>query len=291
MERNELKRHSTRNVILRIDYIPLTDEIVDSIKTLLATKLINEESGFSKFNEAYINNIDIKINDINDPNIQDSNNFLNIENNSTRTKSFEYYKEIDGNIYLKLLFNKYFMALEIIQDIKYCKFEEYQKKFLQALNTLISNVKQNLIITRYGFRKLNDFFVKENSEISNYVTMDFFKSNCDALINKTTETLISEKRYSFNFDEYNVNLFTHVSKGNLKDDIVKRIAFDIDLYSNSPEYLRKMFDSKEANNKMLETDEYIFKIFSNLLNPKFLEFFKSDEEDYEDLILGVLNNE
>lgn len=289
LERSELKKHSTRNVILRVDYIPITDENTDIIKSIFAEKFINEEVGFTSFNETFINNIDIQIDDINDPSIQGSNNFLDIKNNSTRTKAFEYIMESNNKAYLKVLFNKYFIALEVIQDNKYCNFEYYENIFINALKVLEENLRDSLKITRYGIRKLNDMFINENSDITDYVKESFFKSDCNELLGLDTDTLISEKKYTFTFENFSTNLYTHVSKGYLNDSIVKRIAFDIDLYSTDTQYLKEIFDCMEE--KITSTDEYIFKIFCNLLNEEFLNYYKSEENNYKNLILGVMNNE
>lgn len=289
MVRNELKKHSTRNVILRMDYIPLMDDVVDKINNLFGEKYISQEYGFVQFSETFINNIDIQINDINDPTIQDSNNFLNIKNNSTRTRSYEYSKENNNETYLKLIFNKYFVAIEILQDIKYCSFDDYKEIFISAISIIKEVLGDSLRVTRFGFRKLNDMFINANTPLNNFVNINYFNDSCDELIDKETDTLITEKRYTFGFDKYALNLFTHVSKGNLNEQVVKRLAFDIDLYTTEQDFLKNIFE--ETSNKITEADEYIFQIFTNLLNSEFLNFYKEDNEEYNDLILGVMKNE
>lgn len=289
MERRDLKKHSTRNVILRMDYIPLIDDIVDKINNAFGEKYISEEYKFTQFSETFINNIDIQINDINDPTIQDSNNFLNIKNNSTRIRSYEYTKENNGETYLKLIFNKYFVAIEILQDTKYCSFEDYKEIFISAITTIKRIIGESLRITRFGFRKLNDMFINADAPINDFVNILYFNDSCEDLIKESTETLITEKRYTFGFDKYALNLLTHVSRGNLNDLLVKRLAFDIDLYSTEPVFLKNIFD--ETSEKITEADEYIFKVFTNLLNNEFLNFYKEEEEEYDNLILGVMSNE
>lgn len=289
MERSELKKHSTRNVILRMDYIPLMDDVVDKINNTFGEKYISEEYEFSQFSETFINNIDIQINDINDPTIQDSNNFLNIKNNSTRIRSYEYSKESNGDTYLKLIFNKYFVAIEILQDTKYCSFDDYKEIFISAITIIKNMMGESLRITRFGFRKLNDMFIKAETPISDFVNINYFNDSCDDLIDVETETLITEKRYTFGFEKYALNLLTHVSKGNLNEKLVKRLAFDIDLYSTESEFLKNIFE--ETSSKITEADDYIFKVFTNLLNNDFLNFYKEEKNEYDNLILGVMCNE
>lgn len=284
IERENLNKHLTNNVVLRIDYVPIPDEKVDQINNKFAKKFLADEQLFSDVKQTYIRNIDIQMND---PSIQDFNEFINVKEKS-RVKSYEYYKLNDSSMLeMKLTFNRQFCAIDVNQNIKYCNYEIYRDIFLKILNVL---KEYEIIINRFGLRKFNDFFVKKDADINEYVKEKFFNLDCKDLLD-SSESLISEKRYNFVDDVYHANLITHTSIGKLDDDIVKRIAFDIDMYITEIKNLTLLFE--DGNEEYINNvNDILFEIYINLLNDKLKNILdKESDIDDENLVLGVDYNE
>lgn len=173
----ELNKHLTNNVLLRIDYIPLPDEKVYKINNLLARKILIENKMFDVVKQIFVRNIDIQVND---PSIQDFNEFINIKERS-KIKSYEYYKENNGSIEIKLSFNRQFCSIDMNEIIKYYNYESYRDIFLNVLSILS---EQDIIINRFGLKKFNDFFIKKDANLNEYVKDKYFNLNYEDLVRK-----------------------------------------------------------------------------------------------------------
>lgn len=282
--RDNLNKHITNNVIIRIDYIPITDDKVDLINSLLAKNFLVDNKLFSNNKQTFIRKFDVNLND---SSIQDINDFVNIEEKS-RIKSYEYYKiDENSNIEMKLIFNRQFTSISVDQNIRYYNYEIYRDIFLQILDILSEN---NTIINRFGLRKFNEFFIKSDISIDKYVKDRYFNLDCDDLI-KDSESYISEKKYNFSKKEHNVNLTTHSSIGKFDDNLAKRIAFDIDVYITDLNYLEKLFN-KDNKYYIDKVNDLLFSVYINILSDNMLKLLnKSSELDDEDIIYGVEYNE
>lgn len=281
--RERLNKHLTNNVILRIDYVPLPDEKVDEINNIIAQEFLVKESIFTEVKQTFIRNIDIQMND---PSIQDFNEFINLKEKS-RIRSYEYYKLTDENIEIKLTFNRQFCSIDVNQMTKYYEYEKYRDIFINILELLKD---KEIIINRFGLRKFNDFFIKETANINDYVKDKYFCLECNDLIEESY-SIITEKRWSFSKEVYNTNLITHSSIGKLESDIVKRIAFDIDVYITDITELQKLFteDNIEFVDKV---NNLIFKVYINLLTEKMIKLLcKESELNDENIVFGVDYNE
>ena len=282
--RDNLNKHMTNNVILRIDYVPLPDELVDIINGQIAKLLLLEIQMFDDTTQTYMRNIDIQMND---PSIQDFNEFINIKEKS-KIKSYEYYKKDEnGNIELKLVFNRQFCSIDINQIVKYYKYEKYRDIFLKILEIF---KEQKIIINRFGLRKLNDFFLKKEADINEYVKNKYFNFECDDLL-ENSDSFISEKRYTLANKDYKVNLVTHSSIGMMEKDFAKRIAFDIDVYIDNIKGLSVLLTD---NNKDFidKANDCLFNIYIKLLEDKMINLLKKESDlDDENIIYGVDYNE
>lgn len=118
----------------------------------------------------------------------------------------------------------------------------------------------------------------------------YFNLDCDDILDGSN-SLISEKRYNFSKEIYNVNLTTHSSVGKLDNDIVKRIAFDIDLYITDMQNLQKLFELN--NDKFIDgVNDLLFEIYINVLEDKMKKLLNKDSElDDKNIIYGVDYNE
>lgn len=282
--REKLNKHMTNNVILRIDYIPLPDELVDIVNGKIAKLLLLELGMFDDTTQTYMRNIDIQMND---PSIQDFNEFINIKEKS-KIKSYEYYKKDEnGNIELKIVFNRQFCSIDINQIVKYYKYEQYRDIFLKILDIF---KKQKIIINRFGLRKLNDFFLNKEANINEYVKNKYFNFECDDLL-ENSDSFISEKRYTLANKDYKVNLVTHSSIGMMEKDFAKRIAFDIDVYIDDIKGLSVLLtdDNKDFIDK---ANDCLFNIYIKLLEDKMINLLKKESDlDDENIIYGVDYNE
>lgn len=282
--RDNLNKHMTNNVILRIDYVPLPDELVDIINGQIAKLLLLEIQMFDDTTQTYMRNIDIQMND---PSIQDFNEFINIKEKS-KIKSYEYYKKDEnGNIELKLVFNRQFCSIDINQIVKYYKYEKYRDIFLKILEIF---KEQKIIINRFGLRKLNDFFLKKEADINEYVKNKYFNFECDDLL-ENSDSFISEKRYTLANKDYKVNLVTHSSIGMMEKEFAKRIAFDIDVYIDNIKGLSVLLTD---NNKDFidKANDCLFNIYIKLLEDKMINLLKKESDlDDENIIYGVDYNE
>lgn len=282
--REDFNKHLTNNVIIRLDYVPLPDDKVDSINNKIAEMLLVENNFFSDTKQTLMRNIDIQMND---PSIQDFNEFINVKEKS-KIKSYEYYKYNENkDIEIKLVFNRQFCAIDINQIVKYYKFEYYRDIFLKVLNIIIDN---KVIINRFGLRKFNDFFLKQYSKIDEYVKEKYFNLECDDLL-ESSDSFISEKRYTFARGDENVNLITHSSIGTMDNDVVKRVAFDIDIYVTDIKKLNDVFSNN--NTEFINgINNLLFDIYLNLLTDKMIDILKKENDlNDENIICGVDYNE
>lgn len=286
VRREELKKYLTKSIIMRIDYMPLTDNLVDQINLNVSNKLIDEFE-FTRTFEGSINSVDIQVNNAE---ILENQNFLNI-NNYTRIKSYEIIRLIDEDIYIKVVINKHFACVEINEEMKYMKYEEYEKIF----NILINEIYNNSInIKRIGFRKINDFLIrKTDNTIFDYLNSEFFEYNYDFLKESESEEiidLIMERKYSIKKDIKEINIITHISQGLLNDEEhVKRAAIDIDVSINDFNILKEIRNNEQIDEKLVEINNTIFKVFINMFTDKFLEELKKTEENT--LFIGVNLND
>lgn len=281
--RDSFNKHLTNNVIIRIDYVPIPDDKVDVINNEFAKLFLLDNDYFSDTKQTFIRNIDIQMND---PSIQDINEFLNVKEKS-KVKSYEYYKyDENKNILMKFVFNRQFCAIDVNQAIKYYKFEDYEEIFLKALDILSTN---SIIISRFGLRKFNDFFLKEDTQIGDYVKDKYFNADCNDLL-ENSDNFVAEKRYAFASEDVNVNLITHSSTGMMDNVLVKRIAFDIDIYQTDVKTLKVLFldNKKEFIDR---ENELFFKLYLNLLNERMIKMLKDDEEIDNNIVCGVEYNE
>ena len=282
--REKLNKHLTKNAILRIDYVPISDTEVDSINGKLAKELLLNGMNFSNMKQTFMRNIDIQMND---PSIQDFNEFINVKEKS-RVKSYQYYKvDEDSNIEMILTFNRQFCSIDVNQYIRYYNYEIYRDIFLLLLEIL---KEQELIINRFSIKKFNEFFLKKDVPIDLYVKDKYFNLDCSDLL-ASSESFISEKRYTFLKNIYNVNLITHSSIGKLDDVIVKRIAFDIDVYIADLQDLKKLFqeDNEEYINRL---NNELFCVYVHILNEKMISLLdRSSCIEDGNIVLGVERNE
>ncbi len=281
--RDSFNKHLTNNVIIRIDYVPIPDDKVDVINNKLAKLFLVDNDYFSDAKQTFIRNIDIQMND---PSIQDVNEFLNVKEKS-KVKSYEYYKyDENKNIEMKFIFNRQFCLIDINQVIKYYKFEDYEEIFLKALDILSPN---SIIINRFGLRKFNDFFLKKDAQINDYVKDKYFNADCNDLLDNS-DNFIAEKKYTFASGDTNVNLITHSSIGMMDNDLVKRIAFDIEIYLTDIKTLEVLFacNKKEFIDK---ENDLFFNLYLNLLNEQMVKMLKIDEEIDNNIVCGVDYNE
>ena len=282
-KRDEFNKHLTNNVVLRIDYVPIPDDLVDKINNLVTKKLLIDTSEFDETTQTFIRNIDIQMND---PSIQDFNDYINVKEKS-KIKSYEYYKKENNYITIKITFNRQFCAIDVNQNIKYYNFEYYRDIFVNLLSVFKENT---VIVNRFGLRKFNDFFIKKDTDINKYVKNKYFNFECDDLL-ENSDSFISEKRYTFANKDIKVNLVTHSSVGMMNEELVKRIAFDIDLYIDDIKKLSVLLT--DANKDFIDrVNDSFFDIYVNLLEKNMIDLLKnkSDIED-ENIICGVDLNE
>ena len=282
--RDNFNKHLTNNVVIRIDYVPIPDDKVDVINNEIAKVLLVDNDYFSDTIQTFVRNIDIQLND---PSIQDINDFLNVKEKN-RVKSYEYYRYDESkNIEMKFVFNRQFCAIDVNQIIRYYKYEDYRDIFLKVLDILSSNT---VIINRFWLRKFNDFFLKKETKIEDYVKDRYFNFNCDDLL-ENSDSFIAEKRYAFANQDVNINLVTHSSTGMMDTDIVKRVAFDIDIYLTDIRKLKILF-SKDKKEFIDNINNIFFGVYSNLLTEKMINILKKDSElKDENIICGVDYNE
>ncbi len=282
--RNSFDKHLTNNVIIRIDYVPIPDEKVDIINNEIAKVFLVDNDYFSDVTQTFMRNIDIQMND---PSIQDINEFLNVKEKS-KVKSYEYYKyDEHKNIEMKLTFNRQFCAIDVNQRVKYYKYESYRDIFLNVLDVLSSH---EIIINRLELRKFNDFFLKQHAKIEDYVKNKYFNADCNDLLNHS-DSFIAEKKYVFTNNDVNVNLTTHSSVGMMDNELVKRIAFDIDMYQTDIKKLNSLF-SKEKKEFIDNINDLFFSIYLNLLNEKMINLLKKENKlNDKNIVCGVDYNE
>ena len=282
--RSDFNKHLTNNVILRVDYVPLPDEKVDIINNKIAKILLVDNDNFSDTTQTFIRNIDVQMND---PSIQDFNEFINVKEKS-KVKSYEYYKyDENKNIEMKFVFNRQFCVIDINQIFKYYKYEYYRDIFLKVLDILRSN---KIIINRFGLRKFNDFFLKKEAKINDYVKEKYFNLDCDDLL-ENSDSFISEKRYTFANQDANINLVTHSSIGMMDNELVKRVAFDIDIYLTDIKKLKSLF-SKDNKNFIDKINSLFFDVYLNLLTKKMINILNREKDlNDENIICGVDYNE
>jgi len=282
--RDNLNKHLTNNVVLRIDYVPIPDELVDIINGKIANYLLVDSGIFDDSTQTFMRNIDIQVND---PSIQDFNEYINVREKS-KIKSYEYYKNDVNTINeMKIVFNRQFCSIDVNQIIKYYKYEQYRDIFIELLKIF---EEHKLIINRFGLRKLNDFFLKKDSSIDEYVKNKYFNFECDDLLSNS-DSFISEKRYTFADSNYKVNLITHSSLGMMENDFVKRIAFDIDVYVDDVKKLLVLL-STDREKFINAANDCLFDIYIKLLNDKMINLLKNDAElDDDNIIYGVDYNE
>ena len=282
--RSDFNKHLTNNVILRVDYVPLPDEKVDIINNKIAKILLVDNDNFSDTTQTFIRNIDVQMND---PSIQDFNEFINVKEKS-KVKSYEYYKyDENKNIEMKFVFNRQFCVIDINQIFKYYKYEYYRDIFLKVLDILRSN---KIIINRFGLRKFNDFFLKKEAKINDYVKEKYFNLDCDDLL-ENSDSFISEKRYTFANQDANINLVTHSSIGMMDNELVKRVAFDIDIYLTDIKKLKSLF-SKDNKNFIDKINSLFFDVYLNLLTKKMINILNRENDlNDENIICGVDYNE
>ncbi len=281
--RTDFNKHLTNNVIIRIDYVPIPDDKVDVINNELANLFLLDNDYFTDTMQTFIRNIDIQMND---SSIQDINEFINVKEKS-KVKSYEYYKyDENKNIEMKFVFNRQFCAIDINQVIKYYKFEDYEEIFLKALEVLSAN---SIIINRFELRKFNDFFLKIDAQIDDYVKDKYFNADCNDLL-ENSDNFIAEKKYAFAKENTNVNLITHSSIGTMDNNLVKRIAFDIDIFLTDVKTLKDLFfdNKKEFIDK---ENNLCFGLYINLLNDRMIKMLKKDEEIDDNIVYGVEYNE
>ena len=136
----------------------------------------------------------------------------------------------------------------------------------------------------------NEIFLKKDVPIDLYVKDKYFNLDCSDLL-ASSESFISEKRYTFLKNIYNVNLITHSSIGKLDDVIVKRIAFDIDVYIADLQDLKKLFqeDNEEYINRL---NNELFCVYVHILNEKMISLLdRSSCIEDGNIVLGVERNE
>lgn len=285
VKRSELNKHLTNTVLMRIDYIPISNENVDEINGKIAKELLIDGAiKFDQMKDTFIRAIDIKIND---PSIQDFNEYINVKENS-KIKAYEYFKINDGEINIKVIFNRQFTTIEINQKNEYQKYENYKTIFCKILEILKD---RGIIINRFGFRKFNDIFFKEDTNIYEYINRDYFNLECDSLVNVEVENYITEKRFCFKKENLNINLITHTSQGLLNGNEIKRVAFDMDIYVNEIQELKKLFDDNEKEKFLDNINDNLFLIYKNLLTAKLLEILKTTSKlDDDNIIDGVEYN-
>lgn len=285
IEREDLKKYLTKGIIVRIDYMPLSDNLVDEMVSELSKDLFENEY-FSDVFEGTINSIDIQLNN---PEISNNQSFFNI-NNYTKIKSIEILRFLENNVYVKFIINKHFTYIDINCGMKYISYEEYIKIF----NRMIEKIYENDIkIKRIGFRKFNEFFVKYSTNILQYLNEDFFKYNYEFAREKQEdkiEDLIAERKYTFLYNEKQINLITHLSQGMLAGEKVRRAGIDIDVSINDLEVLKEITTQKQVVEKLNDINLIIFRVFKNMLSKNFLNLL-TKEDGADDTFIGVKENE
>lgn len=287
IQRSDLKKYLSKNIIIRIDYMPLSDVLVDELVADISKDLFDNNQ-FSDVFEGVISSVDIQLNN---PEISNNQSFFNV-NNYTKIKSVEILRFIDKNVYIKMVINKHFSCIDINCGMKYISFEDYIEIFNKMIERLY---EKDVRIKRIGFRKFNEFFVKnlENEDILTYLNKDFFSYSYDFLKEKQTDIiddLISERKYTFAYDEKQINLITHLSKGLLENKAVRRAAIDIDISINDLERLKNIFEQETISEKLNEINEIIFKVFKKMLSKEFLNTL-TKRENIDEKFMGVNNNE
>ncbi|MBQ6860592.1 MAG: TIGR04255 family protein [Clostridia bacterium] len=289
-QRTDLKKYLTKDIIIRIDYMPLADSVVDELVANMSS-LLFDKYGFSNVFEGVISSVDVQFNN---PEISNNQSFFNV-NNYTKIKSMEILRFIEKEMYMKIIINKHFSCININSGVKYIPYDKYIEIYKNIIDALY---EKNTKIKRIGFRKFNEFFQKEVDEknILENLNPHFFEYNYDFIKENESEMvndLLTERKYTFEYNQKQINIITHLSKGLLnmeKIEKVERAAVDIDISINNLENIKSIVETKSIKSTLDEINLIIFKVFKNMLSEEFLKKL-CGTDDLEDYYIGVNNNE
>ena len=289
-DRNNYKKHTTRRVVLRADFLALDDDLFKQIKNKIRINFVDEQNIFDTCRNAVFKKYELGRTDFNPSELKDSRIYLNASEESSE-KVFECIKYVNGTLAYRLAVCNSNCSFEIVQDSEYKKFEDY-RDIIKSVLIIIKDVSgDNFSLTRIGERKMNDVIFDESANLENYVKNDLFGFKLPLEDDKKVE--FSERKYVAKEEEsINVNFFTTFLTGRTKTQQIQRIAFDIDVYSTERKFLRGIEDKLSNSERWLEDlNTIIFKYFTLGLQNSFKEMLQTDSAiTDEHIIAGVLNN-
>lgn len=282
MKREDFKKHTTRQVIFRLDFLPLEKEALERIRVKLMS---NFAGGLGyQYGESFAKNYELEAPKFDSGNIEDSRLVLEGKLASS-AKTYEYVYKIDNIKAKRIVLSRGFFGVEINQDVEYLTFEQYFEDILSIIKAIKDEAKNTFIPIRCGLRKLNDIKLLPEANLCDYFN-EILATNP---FGKKTFVERYSQRYAFKIAEtLNANYVFAVLPGVFNGAKVKRVSFDIDVFTEERALLSDIIDNGDCLNKL---NEEIFCLFNLTLKSEFAETFRNDEGQKDPLVVdGVLNN-
>ncbi|MBC5786722.1 TIGR04255 family protein [Clostridium facile] len=272
VERKSFKHNFLNRTIMRVDFVGPFSQDMESILHDTRNYLIDNQ--FKDYEERIENHVGLRI-DENDL-IKESLPINTLE--QRKISSFKHENEI-----YSVDMCKDFLGIVVN---KYMPFEEYSKIFLNVLN--IYKTKVDLFnLKRFGIRKTNFCFIKGKENINKYFSNNYFNT-CDFF--GDIKTLASEKKEVFSVSDYKINLLCNIENGTIKEDEsteidVYKVSIDSDIYLDNTDIIEKTISD---TNKLLEMNEMLFNIYTNLLSNEFIKLLTDSNDFLNEDIIGVI---
>ncbi len=295
MERDDFKKHTTRRVVFRLDYLPLEEQLLERIRTKFITDFIKNGT-FETYGESYAKNYEINAPRFDSGNIEDSRIVLEGKLKTT-VKTYEYYTEIGGIVSKKLTLCRSFLGLEINQDTEYLKFEQYEENILDAIKIIREIAQGTLVPTRCGLRKLNDVKLTTDVKLGDYFNETTLGITIPSINHISTQRC--SHRYALKHsDDMDINYILSMLPGQFENRLAVRVSFDIDVYTNNRNHLENIVNIENlegniiSNMELEKFNKIIFDFFLATLNPTFASKLTSSDKISDEAILdGVIENE
>lgn len=270
--RENLKNNFLKNVIIRFDYIGITEVELEAVLTKI--KPILREHGYDRLRNEYTTELDFQLQD------PEQIEITSIPVREVRQQKV--YVFTNDNSGLEFRISPLFAFISV-NNKKYIPFSEYSKTLIEVMNIL----KQDVCFfsgTRFGIRKINQCIMMDISRINDYFEPRYFQ-----IFNSGKDGIskIHEAKDCFSEEKHNVNLMRTIIAGEYDHQVAYQVILDTDIYVTDYDGINELIENSDIVNLM---NEELFEFYKDALTEGFIVNLGKDVlEDCN--IIGVEKNE
>lgn len=270
--REHFKNNFLKNVIIRFDYIGITETELDAVLTKI--KPVLKEHGYDRLRNEYTTELDFQLQD------PEALEVTSIPVREVRQQKV--YVFTNDNRGMEFRISSLFAFISVNSQ-KYIPFSEYSETLIEVMNIL----KQDVSFfsgTRFGIRKINQCIMKDISHINDYFEPKYFQIFDSG---KGGLSKIHEAKDCFSELTHNVNLIRTIVAGEYDNDVAHQVILDTDIYVVGYDRINELISNYDIVNQM---NEELFNFYKDALTDEFIVNLGKDV--FEDCnIIGVEKNE